>query len=133
MEGLKAFIDQNFDGYDASQLILLADRMTDKDVEALTEIIFGKARDYATYFNPSLALILLGTADTQRATSWGEHAAETLENSQVVHFPETGHGAIRFSQCAKDVGAAFLNTPGGRSHHSLRGGYDPAVRAASSR
>ena len=31
----------------------------------------------------------------------------------MVLFPETGHGAIRFSQCAKDVGAAFFNNPEG--------------------
>lgn len=27
----------------------------------------------------------------------------------MVLFPETGHGAIRYSQCAKDIGAAFFN------------------------
>ena len=36
------------------------------------------------------ALILLGSADTQTATSWGQQAAESLEDSQVVLFPETG-------------------------------------------
>ena len=59
-------------------------------------------------------LLLLGTADTQTAISWGQHAAETLENSQVVIFPETGHGAINYSQCAKDIGAAFVNNPEGK-------------------
>jgi len=58
-------------------------------------------------------LILLGSADTQTSISWGQHAAETLDNSQVVLFPETGHGAIRYSQCAKDIGAAFFNDPEG--------------------
>jgi hypothetical protein len=56
-------------------------------------------------------LILLGSADTQTAISWGQHAAETLDNSQVVLFPETGHGAIRYSLCAKDIGAAFFDNP----------------------
>jgi pimeloyl-ACP methyl ester carboxylesterase len=180
VQGLQAFIDEHFDGADARRLHLLADEMTDSDVEALAEIIFGKARDYATFFNVSLALhlyacqehvpyndmegamaafealeipqvargkwgtltnlmeycelfpsgqepegfhdpveseipalVLLGTADTQTATSWGLHAAESLDNSQVVIFPETGHGAIRYSQCAKDVGSAFYNNPDG--------------------
>ncbi|MCB0060082.1 MAG: alpha/beta fold hydrolase, partial [Caldilineaceae bacterium] len=178
VDGLQAFIRRNFDGYDASRLNLLAGRMDDEDVAALAEIIFGKARGYATYFNVSLALnlivcqehipfntlegateafkelelpqvargkwgtvtdllancdlfpsglepedfhepvlsaiptlVMIGTADTQTAGSWGVHAAETLENSQVVRFPETGHGAIRFSQCARDIAAAFLNGP----------------------
>ena len=57
------------------------------------------------------ALILLGAADTQTATSWGLHAAKSLENGEAVSFPETGHGAFRFSQCAKDIGAAFLSDP----------------------
>jgi pimeloyl-ACP methyl ester carboxylesterase len=178
--GLTAFIAEHFDGAEARQLELLADEMIDTDVEALAKIIFGKARDYATFFNVGLALnlyvcqehmpyntmegalatfegleipqvargkwgtvtnlmsycelfptgqepkgfhdpvesdipalILAGTADTQTATSWGQQAAESLENSQVVIFPETGHGAIRFSQCAKDIGAAFVNSPEG--------------------
>ena len=181
VEGLRAFIKTQFAGADASRLLLLADEMTDADVETLAQIIFGKARDYATFFNIALALnlyvcqehmpfnnmegalatfealeipqvargkwgtvsnllencdlfptgqepqgfhdpvesdipapILLGTADTQTAASWGQHAAETLDNSQVVLFPETGHGAIRFSQCARDIGAAFYNNPGGK-------------------
>jgi pimeloyl-ACP methyl ester carboxylesterase len=180
VEGLKAFIEANFGGTEAVSLSSLAEQMTDADVEVLAEIILGKARTYATYFNVSLALhlyacqehvpynnmegalatfealeiqqvargkwgtvtglmancelfpmgqepegfhdpvesdipalILAGTADTQTATSWGLHAAETLENSQVVILPETGHGAIRFSQCAKDIGAAFFGHPEG--------------------
>jgi pimeloyl-ACP methyl ester carboxylesterase len=178
--GLKAFIGEHFYGNDAYSLNLLAEEMTDADVETLAQIIFGKARTYATFFNVSLALnlyvcqehmpfnsmegalatfealeipqvargkwgtvtdlmancdlfptgqapegfhdpvesdipalILQGTADTQTATSWGQHAAESLDNGQVVIFPETGHGAIRYSQCAKDIGAAFLNSPDG--------------------
>lgn len=58
-------------------------------------------------------MILLGSADNQTAISWGQHAAETLDNSQVVLFPETGHGAIRYSQCAKDIEAAYFNNPEG--------------------
>ena len=56
-------------------------------------------------------LILLGTADTQTAISWGRHVAENLENGRSILFPETGHGAIRYSQCARDIGAAFFNDP----------------------
>lgn len=38
-------------------------------------------------------------------------AAETLPNSQAIVFPETGHGALLFSQCARDIGEAFLEDP----------------------
>ena len=155
--------------------------MSDADVADLAAIIFGKARDHATYFNVAMALslfvcqehvpfntiegaldefaalgiprltggkqqtvlnlltscqlfptgqavqgfhdpvesdipalILLGTADTQTALSWGEHVAQSLENSAVIKFPETGHGAIRYSQCARDIGATFFNDPAGQ-------------------
>jgi pimeloyl-ACP methyl ester carboxylesterase len=192
VEGLKAFIAEHFHGSDAKALTALADEMSEADIQALAQIIFGKARAYATFFNVSLALslfvcqehvpynnvegalksfqaleipevargkwgtvanllatcdlfptglepagfhqpvesdiptlILLGTADTQTAASWGEHAAESLENSQVVHFPETGHGAIRYSQCARDVGAAFLNDPEGDVNPSCTGDLIP--------
>jgi pimeloyl-ACP methyl ester carboxylesterase len=180
VKDVQAFITQNFTGLNADRLLELTDEMTDEDVAELARIIFGKARDYAYFFDVQLALslfvcqehipyntitgavdtfarldipqlgtgklatvqqliaycqlfptglepetfhqpvtgdiptlLLLGTADTQTAISWGQHAAETLDNSQVVIFPETGHGAINYSQCAKDVGAAFLNNPAG--------------------
>jgi pimeloyl-ACP methyl ester carboxylesterase len=180
VDNVRAFITEHFSGLNAGRLMALADAMTDEDVEDLAQIIFGKARDYAYFFDVSLALslyicqehmpynsiagaldafkemdipqlgtgklatvqqligycqlfptglepesfhepvvsdiptlILLGTADTQTAISWGQHATETLDNSQVVLFPETGHGAINYSQCAKDIGVAFFNNPQG--------------------
>jgi pimeloyl-ACP methyl ester carboxylesterase len=179
VEDVRTFVTEQFDGANAARLMALADAMTDEDVAELAQIIFGKARDHAYFFDVSLALslyacqehvpyntldgmlaafesleipqlgagklgtaqnliascqlfptglepdyyhepivsdvptlILLGSADTQTAISWGQHAAETLDNSQVVLFPETGHGAIRYSQCAKDIGAAFFDNPG---------------------
>jgi pimeloyl-ACP methyl ester carboxylesterase len=180
VETVQDFITEHFDGKNADRLMELTDEMTDDDVEELAQIIFGKARDYAYFFDVSLALslyicqehvpynsmdgaldtfkkldipqlgtgklatvqqlmaycqlfptglepktfhepvesdiptlLLLGTADTQTAISWGQHAAETLDNSEVVLFPETGHGVINYSQCAKDIGATFFNNPEG--------------------
>ena len=180
VKDVQDFIAEHFNGASAKRLMAATGDMTDENIEALAEIIFGKARDYAYFFDISLALslyicqehipyntitgtldsfkeldipqlgfdklvtvqqliaycqlfptglepesfhqpvesdlptlLLLGTADTQTAISWGQHAAETLENSQVVLFPETGHGAINYSQCAKDIGAAFFNNPEG--------------------
>ena len=56
-------------------------------------------------------MIFTGTNDIQTATSWSEHAADDLVGSQFVRFPNTGHGATLFSQCARDVAAAFFDQP----------------------
>ncbi|WP_375551351.1 alpha/beta hydrolase [Rhodophyticola porphyridii] len=63
-------------------------------------------------------LVFSGEIDTQTASSWGPLAAETLTNSQAIVFPETGHGALLFSQCARDIGAAFLEAPEGEINTS---------------
>ncbi len=57
-------------------------------------------------------MVFTGTNDTQTATSWAKSAADNLVGSQFVRFPNTGHGATLFSQCAKDVAAAFFDQPG---------------------
>jgi hypothetical protein len=36
---------------------------------------------------------------------------EGLRNGTFVDFSSTGHGAIVYSQCAKDIGVAFVNDP----------------------
>jgi pimeloyl-ACP methyl ester carboxylesterase len=56
-------------------------------------------------------LVFAGTNDTQTATSWAQQAAEDVVMSQYVEFPNAGHGAINFSQCAKDIAAAFFDNP----------------------
>ncbi|MBE1283513.1 MAG: alpha/beta fold hydrolase [Rhodobacteraceae bacterium] len=56
-------------------------------------------------------MVFTGTNDIQTATSWSEQAANSLIGSQFVRFPNTGHGATLFSQCAKDVAAAFFDQP----------------------
>jgi hypothetical protein len=32
----------------------------------------------------------------------------SLPKGRPVFLPETGHGTLAFSRCAKDIGAAFL-------------------------
>ena len=56
--------------------------------------------------------------DTGSASSWQEQAAgyAALERRvqaimQTLGFPEAGHGALIFSQCAKDIGLAFVERP----------------------
>ena len=56
-------------------------------------------------------LILSGTNDTQTATTWADALAETLVGAQFIRFPNAGHAVIRFSECAKDIGAAFIDNP----------------------
>ena len=70
-------------------------------------------------------LIFTGTNDTQTATSWAEQAANDLIGSQFVRFPNTGHGATQFSECAKDVAAAFFDQPKTPVVSSCREGLAP--------
>jgi pimeloyl-ACP methyl ester carboxylesterase len=56
-------------------------------------------------------LVMQGAFDTQTAPSWGALMVESLPKGRLVFLPETGHGALAFSQCAKDIGAAFLENP----------------------
>ena len=52
-----------------------------------------------------------GELDTQTAGVWGALAVQNYSNAQVVMVPESGHGTIRYSQCAKDITAAFIEAP----------------------
>ncbi len=56
-------------------------------------------------------LVMQGSMDVQTAPSWGALTASTLPKGQLAFFPESGHGALAFSQCARDIGAAFLENP----------------------
>ena len=61
--------------------------------------------------SPIPALVFSGLLDTQTAASWGPDTARHLGNARSVVFPETGHGALAFSDCALDLGVAFIETP----------------------
>lgn len=56
-------------------------------------------------------LVMQGAFDTQTAPSWGAWMVSSLPKGRLVFFPESGHGTLAFSQCAKDIGAAFLENP----------------------
>jgi len=56
-------------------------------------------------------LVMQGAFDTQTAPSWGALMASSLPRGRLVFLPESGHGTLAFSQCAKDIGAAFLENP----------------------
>ncbi len=56
-------------------------------------------------------LILQGRYDAQTPTTYGKRALEGLTNGRLIEFPSSGHGTLVFSQCARDVGAAFVMNP----------------------
>ncbi|QJF51623.1 alpha/beta hydrolase [Roseobacter ponti] len=56
-------------------------------------------------------LVLAGLSDTQTAVSWARDAASYLSDARTVVLPETGHAALTFSNCAQDLGEAFINAP----------------------
>jgi pimeloyl-ACP methyl ester carboxylesterase len=56
-------------------------------------------------------LVMQGALDTQTAPSWGPLLVSTLPRGQLAQLPESGHGTFIFSQCARDIGAAFLDNP----------------------
>ncbi len=56
-------------------------------------------------------LVFNGALDLQTPAEWGELAFETLANAQMVMFPGAGHGATRYSACARDIAVAFVTYP----------------------
>ncbi|MGG7644808.1 alpha/beta hydrolase [Rhodovulum sp. YNF3179] len=56
-------------------------------------------------------LVLVGLNDTQTAPSWGVDAAGYLSGARLIRFPDVGHGVIGFSDCARDIGVAFVSAP----------------------
>jgi pimeloyl-ACP methyl ester carboxylesterase len=56
-------------------------------------------------------LSMNGELDTQTAAVWGALSVQNYSNAQMVIVPESGHGTIQFSQCARDITAAFIEAP----------------------
>jgi pimeloyl-ACP methyl ester carboxylesterase len=56
-------------------------------------------------------LVMYGFNDTQTSTEEALLAAEGLSRATALGFPEAGHAALVFSQCAKDIGLAFVERP----------------------
>jgi pimeloyl-ACP methyl ester carboxylesterase len=59
-------------------------------------------------------LVMQGALDSQTAPSWGALMVSSLPKGQLAFFPESGHGTFVFSQCSRDIGAAFLDNPEAR-------------------
>lgn len=75
---------------------------------------------------PIPTLVMQGALDTQTAPSWGALIVSSLPKGRLVFFPETGHGTLAFSQCARDIGAAFLENPEGSFDSSCAEALTPA-------
>jgi pimeloyl-ACP methyl ester carboxylesterase len=71
-------------------------------------------------------LVLSGLLDTQTAASWGPETARHLPRGQAITLPETGHGALAFSQCARDLGVAFIEHPSVALDTSCVAGLTPS-------
>ncbi len=56
-------------------------------------------------------LVMYGFNDTQTSTEEAMLAADGLSRATALGFPEAGHAALVFSQCAKDIGLAFVERP----------------------
>ncbi|PJF43066.1 MAG: hypothetical protein CUN55_09260 [Phototrophicales bacterium] len=56
-------------------------------------------------------LILSGELDPVTPPRWGELAAATLSNAQVIVVPYAGHGVTFTSDCPRDLVRWFLNDP----------------------
>lgn len=56
-------------------------------------------------------MVLYGFNDTQTSTADARLAAASLTNARIYGYPEAGHGALIFSQCARDMGRAFIEHP----------------------
>jgi pimeloyl-ACP methyl ester carboxylesterase len=70
-------------------------------------------------------LVLQGRYDTQTSSAMGVRVMEGLRNGTWVEFSSTGHAVIGFSQCAKDIGGAFVNNPARRPDTSCTASLFP--------
>ncbi|GAB4471595.1 MAG: hypothetical protein OHK0037_31000 [Elainellaceae cyanobacterium] len=68
-------------------------------------------REHAPVNSSIPTLVLQGRYDVQTNTEMGIGVMAGLRNGTFVEFSSTGHGAIVASQCAKDIGVAFVNNP----------------------
>lgn len=82
------------------------------------------AHDAVTAAVPTL--VLQGAVDTQTAPSWGVLTASKLPKGQLAFFPESGHGTMIFSQCSRDIAAAFIENPNDKIDTSCTKTLTPA-------
>jgi pimeloyl-ACP methyl ester carboxylesterase len=76
------------------------------------------ASEHALLESDIPTLVLQGRYDTQTNSEMGRRATEGLSNGRYVEFSSAGHMVFQFSDCAKDVGVAFVMNPEGELNTS---------------
>jgi pimeloyl-ACP methyl ester carboxylesterase len=111
------------------------EKLTEQLESSMIEMFYAPCEEFRRHPRPGMndpvtaevpTLVLQGMVDTQTAAGWGPLLASTLPRSQLAVFPETGHGAFIFSQCARDIAAAFVDDPGARVDVSCAAALTPA-------
>jgi hypothetical protein len=86
----------------------------------MTAAMYGPCSEFTRHPRPGMndpvtanipTLVMQGALDNQTAPSWGPVLVATLPRGQLARMPESGHGTFIFSQCSRDIGAAFLDNP----------------------
>ena len=67
------------------------------------------SKDPVTTDLPSM--VFTSSLDHQTAVEWGEIAYASLANAGYIRFPMSDHGAVRYSDCARDIANAFFAYP----------------------
>jgi pimeloyl-ACP methyl ester carboxylesterase len=83
------------------------------------------ASDRTAVISTIPTLILQSRYDTQTPTTIGRPSMVGLKNGIFLEFPNGGHGVLQFSQCARDVGAAFVDNPNRPPNAECRASLKP--------
>lgn len=92
----------------------LKSAQTTSDICSLWPVERVPASERAPVNSSIPTLVLQGRYDTQTSSAMGVRVMERLRNGTWVEFSSTGHAVIEFSQCAQDIGVAFVNNPARR-------------------
>jgi pimeloyl-ACP methyl ester carboxylesterase len=96
------------------------DKMTAEIEDGMISGVYKPCEEFQKHPRPGMndpvaaaipTLVMQGAVDDQTAPSWGALMVSTLPKGQLAFFPESGHGTFIFSQCSRDIGAAFLDNP----------------------
>ena len=74
-------------------------------------------------------LILHGRDDFVTPLSWSKQVKSALRNSRLVEIGQAGHGALKYSACARDIAAQFVKNPKARLDTRCIASTDTEFRA----
>jgi pimeloyl-ACP methyl ester carboxylesterase len=96
------------------------EKLTAEIEDGMISGVYGPCEEFERHPRPGMndpvtaaipTLVLQGALDTQTAPSWGALMVSTLPKGQLAFLPESGHGTFIFSQCSRDIAAAFVENP----------------------